>query len=68
MTMDLLAQRVINAGITPYKCEQLKLPDVKKLFDKAGFTYENMNDIFERWDIDTARSAIRKEKYAKKTD
>lgn len=50
-----LAQRVLKAEITPYDCEQLTLPQVKHLFMECGFSYHEMQTIFERWDMNSAR-------------
>ena len=56
-----LAQRVLNAEITPYDCEQLTLPQVKQLFIECGFTYHEMQTVFDRWDINSARKKKRTE-------
>lgn len=54
-----LALAFIKAGITPRFLEQSNRFAIKKAVDVNGFTPENMETIFERWDIDGARKRIR---------
>ena len=54
-----LALAFIKAGITPRFLEQSNRIAIKKAVDVNGFTPENMETIFERWDIDGARKRIR---------
>ncbi len=54
-----LALAFIKAGITPRFLEQSNRIAIKKAVDVNGFTPENMQTIFERWDIDGARKRIR---------
>lgn len=54
-----LAIAFIKAGITPRFLEQSNRFAIKKAVDVNGFTPENMETIFERWDIDGARKRIR---------
>lgn len=61
-----LAQKAIKAGLTPYKCEQLSLPKVKVAFETEGFMYHEMQTLFERWDMKSARAKAAKAKGAKR--
>jgi hypothetical protein len=53
---DKVARRAIRSGITPKKCEQMSLHKLNKIFMNAGFDRHDIQGLFSRWGIFSARA------------
>jgi len=68
---DKVARKALKSGITPRKCEQKTLHQLNKMFENAGIDRQDMQGLFSRWGIFSARALqvhIRAEQRRKETE